>query len=102
MLLLVAKKDSKKPYGNVTYADPGYQSDGKKRYPIDTERHIRAAWSYIHQEDNAGKYTDSQVKSIKRKIVAAWKDKIDSAGPPSVAKKSDASSEVSNSHALFF
>ena len=31
------------PYGAVTYADPGYQSDGVKRYPIDTEAHTRAA-----------------------------------------------------------
>lgn len=36
--------DNKEPYGSVAYADPGYQSDGKKRYPIDTEAHIRAAW----------------------------------------------------------
>src|SRR5215831_8093109 len=38
-----------KPYGDVKYADPGYQSDGKKRYPIDTEKHIRAAWNYINK-----------------------------------------------------
>src|SRR6266498_3151884 len=25
--------DSAKPYGDVTYADPGYQDDGVKRYP---------------------------------------------------------------------
>lgn len=28
---------------DVEYADPGFQSDGKKRYPIDTDRHIRTA-----------------------------------------------------------
>jgi intein/homing endonuclease len=33
-----------KPYGNVEYADDGMRSDGKRRYPIDTEEHIRAAW----------------------------------------------------------
>src|SRR6185312_5147778 len=40
-------KASKTPYGDVAYADPGYQSDKKKRYPIDSADHVRAAWSYI-------------------------------------------------------
>lgn len=82
-----------KPYGNVSYADPGYQSDGKARYPIDTEAHIRAAWNYINQSKNAGKYTSSQASRIKSKIIAAWKSKIDSAGPPS-AQKSNAEGKV--------
>jgi uncharacterized protein DUF6582/Mu-like prophage I protein len=66
-------KTPKKPYGNVTYADPGYQKDGKKRYPLDTEAHIRAAWSYINMPKNAAKYSSSQVASIKGKIRAAMK-----------------------------
>ena len=74
--------DGKKPYGDVEYADPGYQEDGKKRYPIDTEAHIRAAWSYIHQKKNADEYTAEQLAAIKRRIVAAWKKKIDEKGPP--------------------
>jgi HK97 family phage prohead protease len=65
--------DGKKPYGDVTYADPGYQSDGKKRYPIDTADHARAAWSYINQQGNAGKYSAEQVKAIKGRIRAALK-----------------------------
>lgn len=65
--------DPKKPYGDVNYADPGYQSDGKKRYPLDTEAHVKAAWSYINQEDNAKKYTADQVKAIKGRIKAAGK-----------------------------
>lgn len=69
------------PYGDVEYADPGYQKDGKKRYPIDTESHIRAAWSYIHQERNSSKYTSDQLDHIKSKIRAAWKRKIDPEGP---------------------
>lgn len=71
--------------GEVEYADPGYQDDGKKRYPIDTEEHIRAAWSYIHQEKNAAKYTNEQVAAIKRRIVAAWKREIGEAGPQEVS-----------------
>jgi HK97 family phage prohead protease len=66
-------KDPKKPYGDVTYADPGYQKDGQKRYPLDTEAHCRAAWSYINQEKNASQYTAEQLSAIKGRIKAALK-----------------------------
>jgi HK97 family phage prohead protease len=62
---------NKEPYGSVTYADPGYQSDGVKRYPLDSEEHVRAAWSYINVAKNAAKYTASQLSSIKKKIQSA-------------------------------
>lgn len=65
--------DSRKPYGDVKYADPGYQEDGKKRYPIDTDEHIRAAWSYINQESNAAKYTAQQLAKVKARIQRAMK-----------------------------
>jgi cation transport regulator ChaB len=86
---LALAKDAGKPYGNVAYADPGHQSDGKARYPIDTEAHIRAAWSYIHQAKNAGKYSAEQAAAIKRRIAAAWRSKIDRQGPPEAAEKAD-------------
>lgn len=60
--------DPDEPYGDVEYADPGYQDDGRKRYPIDTERHVRAAWSYIHQRENADRYTPDQLRRIKERI----------------------------------
>jgi len=60
------------PYGDVAYADPGYR-DSKKRYPIDTPEHIRAAWSYINQSDNASFYKPEQLKLIKARIMAAAK-----------------------------
>jgi hypothetical protein len=65
--------DAKKPYGDVPYADQGFQKDGKKRYPIDTKAHVRSAWSYINKASNAAKYTAKQVAVIKRKIIAAAK-----------------------------
>ncbi len=70
------------PDGAVEYADPGYQSDHRKRYPIDTERHIRAAWDFINRPKNAEKYTPNQIAEIKARIVTAWREIIDSAGPP--------------------
>lgn len=75
--------ESDRPYGDVHYADPGYQPDGKKRCPIDTDRHIRAAWNYINNPANSRKYTDDQLKPINADIVAAWKEKISEDGPPS-------------------
>lgn len=68
-----APGDGSKPYGNVTYADPGYQKDKKKRYPIDTAGHARAAWAYISKGKNAAKYTASQLARIKSKIKRACK-----------------------------
>ena len=69
--------------GEVEYADPGYQKDGRKRYPIDTERHIRAAWNFINRPMNAKRYTSAELDRIKARIIAAWKEKIDKNGPPS-------------------
>src|SRR5262249_51552682 len=61
------------PYGDVQYADPGYQADKQKRYPIDTEEHVRAAWSYINHAHNAAQYSSSQLDEIKGRIRAAAK-----------------------------
>lgn len=61
-----------KPYGDVRYADPGYR-DGKARYPIDTEAHVRAALAYINMPKNADKYTPEQLETIKGRIHAAAK-----------------------------
>jgi len=70
------ERDSMQPYGPASqahYADPGYQADGKKRYPLDSEAHCRAAWSYINQQDNAAKYSPEQLAKIKSRIKAAGK-----------------------------
>jgi len=63
----------KEPYGDVDYADPGYQADKKKRYPLDTEKHVRAALSYINQEENASKYSSEDLTKVKNKIKSAAK-----------------------------
>lgn len=61
------------PFGDVKYADPGFRGD-KKRYPIDTPEHIRAAWSYINVAKNAAEYTAEQLEQIKNRIKAAAKE----------------------------
>jgi hypothetical protein len=82
-LELAKATDGKKKgeYGDVPYADTK-----NKKYPVDTEKHIRAAWSYINMPKNQKGYTAAEVDAIKGKIVAAWKDKIDKDGPPSAEK----------------
>lgn len=82
------KKDE--PYGDVKYADPGYQDDKEKRYPIDTEEHIRAAWNYFNKRKDDDKYTAEQRKEIRDRIIAAWKDKIDPKGPPEAQEEEKA------------
>lgn len=57
--------------GASTYADPGYQDDKAKRYPLDTKTHAKAAWSYVNQPRNARMYTAAQLKRIKARIVKA-------------------------------
>lgn len=69
----LVRGDGKEPYGDVEYADPGYQKDKKKRYPINTKAHAKAAWDYINKKKNAGKYTSQQLSHIKGKIKAACK-----------------------------
>ena len=50
-------------YGDVKFADPT-----NNKYPIDTPEHVRAAWSYINQKDNAAKYDAGEVETIKDRI----------------------------------
>ena len=89
-------KEGKKKYGNVAFAD-----DKNKKYPIDTEAHIRAAWNYINKEKNATNYSPEDVKKIKAKIIAAWKKVIDKDGPPSAGttkEKADMTDELNKAH----
>ena len=66
-------RSGKEPYGDVEYADPGYQADHQKRYPIDTKDHTEAANSYIHKKVNAAKYSPADLKKVVDRIDAAMK-----------------------------
>lgn len=66
-------KEGKDEYGDVEFADPT-----NKKYPLDTDKHVRAAWSYINHPDNAAKYSKDEVETIKSHIKrAAKKHKIE-------------------------
>ena len=61
-------KEGLEKYGNAAFADPV-----NKKYPIDTPGRIKAAWAYIHQPRNAGKYTAAEVRTIKARVRRAAK-----------------------------
>lgn len=86
LLEKITKREDVTPAsGEAAYGDVAYADETNKKYPLDTTGHIRAAWNYIHKGKNAGKYSAKDARTIIRKIVSAWKKKIDKAGPPSAA-----------------
>lgn len=69
--ILSAAGKVRSPYGkNANYADPGFRGD-KKRYPLDTPEHVRAAASYWGQSKNKSKYTPTERAHISARINAA-------------------------------
>ncbi len=62
----VNPKRGRSEYGDVEFADPG-----NNKYPIDNADHVRAAWRYINQDDNAAKYDKDEVKTIRDRIKRA-------------------------------
>lgn len=59
--------------GASDYADPGWQEDKKKRYPLNTEERVVAAARYFGRPRNRKKYSADQQKKIDAKIEAAKK-----------------------------
>jgi hypothetical protein len=62
----VNPEQGKRDYGDVRFADPT-----NNKYPIDSPEHVRAAWRYINQQDNAAKYAPDEVETIKGRIQRA-------------------------------
>jgi hypothetical protein len=62
------KKRAEKEYGDVKYAD-----EKNKKYPIDTEEHVRAALAYLSMPKNAAKYSSEEAASMMSKIHRAAK-----------------------------
>lgn len=88
--------DNDEPYGDVEYADPGYQADKVKRYPLDTEKHIRAAWSYIHQQRNEDKYSSEDLARVVARIRSAMKRVLGDEDEPESAKRADSMTQGSD------
>lgn len=62
----VSPKEGISKHGNVTFADPK-----NKKYPINTDDHVRAALSYWGQAKNRAKYSSADQKLIGARIRAA-------------------------------
>lgn len=68
-----SKKGQAANTAGSSFADPGYQKDGQKRYPLDTKEEVQAASRYIGQKRNAARYTPAQVARIKARVQRAAK-----------------------------
>lgn len=90
MKKIAERKDVNPKEGESKYGDVNFGDEKNKKYPLDTENHIRAAWNYIHQKRNSAKYSAEDVKKIKSRIVSAWKQVIGGEPPAAEAKKADA------------
>lgn len=64
----VNPQEGEREYGDVEFADPV-----NNKYPIDNEKHVRAAWSYINKKNNAAKYDQDDLTTIKNRIKKAAK-----------------------------
>ncbi len=70
----IHKRDDVNPErGEHEYGDVQFADTTNNKYPIDTDAHIRAAWSYIHHKNDAAKYSADDVAAIKHRIETAAK-----------------------------
>jgi hypothetical protein len=74
VFMKIAKLPKEKETGHKS-APKGYPEKAKMyadpvnfKYPIDTEDHARAAWSYIHQSRNRKGYSAEELKSMENRI----------------------------------
>ena len=67
------RKDADPAAGLKKYGDTEFADAVNKKYPIDTPGRIKAAWAYIHQPSNAGKYTATEARTIRSRIRKAAK-----------------------------
>lgn len=66
-VVLMSKESKAKPTAG-RFADPGYQTDKQPRYPIDTEKEVRAALSYFGQKKNRDLYSAKEQAAILGRI----------------------------------
>ena len=70
IMAVISHKSPPKGYPKTKkqYADPK-----NFKYPVDSEEHVRAAWSYINMTKNQKGYTPGEVTAIKSRIKEAGK-----------------------------
>lgn len=57
--------------GAGPFADPGYQADKEKRFPLDTKARAKTAWARVHESEVARGYTAAQLKRIRQRVTKA-------------------------------
>jgi hypothetical protein len=67
------RRDADPAEGVEKYGETRFADATNKKYPIDTPGRIRAAWAYIHQPNNAAKYTGTERRTIQSRIRKAAK-----------------------------
>lgn len=67
------RKDTNPKNGEHKYGDVHFADEVNNKYPIDTEEHVRAAWSYINHPKNAAEYTPEDAELIRKHIKTAAK-----------------------------
>jgi hypothetical protein len=73
-MTIVACISKRRDVGKGSESGPGpYADPVNKRYRLDTEKHVRAAWSYINMPKNAAKYSVADLKVMKARIRAAMR-----------------------------
>lgn len=65
---IVNPKAGTQAYGSVAFAD-----EKNRKYPIDSERHVRAALSYFSMPKNRAKYSPADASAIMGRIKSAAK-----------------------------
>jgi hypothetical protein len=76
----LAKQPSEKPSGHKSPPksypkDKGMYADSKNfKYPLNTEKHVRAALAYLSQPKNQKGYSDSEIKYMFSRIHKRCKD----------------------------
>jgi phage I-like protein len=70
---IAKRKDTSPEEGKSKYGDVKYADEKNKKYPLDTEKHVRAALSYWGMPKNRAKYSSEDQKTIGGKIRAAAK-----------------------------
>lgn len=62
-----------KPQGDVHYADPGFEADGKSRFPLNTPELVRDAIRFYAVPHNVAQFTPAQQARITEAIAIAAK-----------------------------
>lgn len=59
------------PEKKIRYADPGYRSDSKARYPMETVSQVIWGLAHIAEDANAAGYTDKQLRRVRTRLRGA-------------------------------